>query len=139
VHELKKQGKRIPTIGLVALLVLVIFSGLALADVLVTRTGHITRPVSVAPPTIFPEDGANFGFEADQATGQITYSVTNPGLKAYTAVTVTAESLTPGMTISPDQSGFPLASGETTVVTMTITFTDPLLESGSYSVSFEAV
>jgi hypothetical protein len=128
---------KLPLFILIALGSIVLLGGIALAAVTATRTGHITRPIT-AQLSILPTETQSLTWASDQETGTVVYTVSNPGFVPYTAVSVLPTSLTTGMTITTDKTGFPLGNGASDTVTLTITFTDGALTSGDYSVEFSA-
>ena len=128
---------KIPLFVLIALGAIVLLGGVALAAVTATRTGHITRPIT-SQLSILPAETQNLTWASDQPTGTVVYTVSNPGFVPYTSVSVLPTSLTTGMSITTDKTGFPLGIGASETVTLTITFTNPALTSGDYSVEFSA-
>lgn len=123
--------KRIPILLILALILLVVLGGVAVAQVVIHRGGTVTRSLS-PQMSVSPNQDLNLGL--DETTGSVTYTVTNTGPVGYT-VTV-SPTCSSGLSIVSDQTTFSLSPGQSRDVSLTLTFTDPEATTGTYDVGF---
>lgn len=125
--------KALPPIVLIALAAILIGSSIALATVMISRGGHVSRTLTEQINVTANQD---LVLGTDEMTGTVTYTVSNPGPVPYTVTVSTG--CTPELSISADKTNFPLAVGGSEDVVLTVTFIDAGATDGDYTCTFTA-
>lgn len=123
--------KLTPILLTLAVILLVVLGGVALAETLINRGGTVNRTLS-EQMTVSPAQDLTLGL--DETSGTVVYTVSNPGPVGYT-VTITP-TCSSALSISSDKASFGLSPGQSQDVTLTLTFIDAGATSGTYNAGF---